>query len=103
MFLNISQILQKNICVGVSFLIKLQSQACNFIKKILQRRYFPVKLAMILTESNSQEETPSHEEITKLSLTSIRNVKKHESLEKMEEISNTNEKTSGIFWIQKNK
>ena len=97
MFLNISQILQKNICVGVSFLIKFQSQACNFIKKILQHRCFPVKLATIPTESNSQEETPSHEKITKLSLTSIRNVKKHESLEKMEEISNMNEKISGIF------
>ena len=56
-----------------------------------------MKLATIPTESNSQEETPSHEKITKLSLTSIRNVKKHESLEKMEEISNMNEKISGIF------
>ena len=56
-----------------------------------------MKLATIPTESNSPEETPSHEKITKLSLTSIRNVKKHESLEKMEEISNMNEKISGIF------
>ena len=64
---------------------------------MLQHRCFPVKLATIPTESNSPEETPSHEKITKLSLTSIRNVKKHESLEKMEEISNMNEKISGIF------
>ena len=33
MFLEISQNLQENTCVRVSFLIKLQAKACNFIKK----------------------------------------------------------------------
>ena len=32
-FLEISQISQENTCARVSFLIKLQSWACNFIKK----------------------------------------------------------------------
>ena len=32
-FLEISQNSQENTCVRVSFLIKLQTQACNFIKK----------------------------------------------------------------------
>ena len=32
-FLKISQNLQENTCVRVSFLIKLQGEACNFIKK----------------------------------------------------------------------
>ena len=33
MSLKISQNSQENTCVGVSFLIKLQSETCNFIKK----------------------------------------------------------------------
>ena len=33
MFLEISQNSQENICARVSFLIKLQAEACNFIKK----------------------------------------------------------------------
>ena len=32
-FLDISQNLQKNTCVRVSFLIELQDETCNFIKK----------------------------------------------------------------------
>ena len=32
-FLEISQNSQQNICVRVPFLIKLQAEACNFIKK----------------------------------------------------------------------
>ena len=32
-FLEISQNSQENTCARVSFLIKLQAQACNFIKK----------------------------------------------------------------------
>ena len=32
-FLEISQNLQENTCVRVSFLIKLQASVCNFIKK----------------------------------------------------------------------
>ena len=32
-FLEISQNLQENTCARVSFLIKLQALACNFIKK----------------------------------------------------------------------
>ena len=33
MFLEISQNSQENICARISFLIKLQAEACNFIKK----------------------------------------------------------------------
>ena len=32
-FLNIEQNSQKNTCVRVSFLVKLQAEACNFAKK----------------------------------------------------------------------
>ena len=66
------------------------------------------------TESNSQEETPSDEEIPKLGKTSTQNVKEHESSGKitismlqaellifknfvMGETANMNEKISGIF------
>ena len=45
-FLKISQYSQENICAGVSFLIKIQS--CNFIKKRLQLKYFPVNIAKFL-------------------------------------------------------
>ena len=41
MFLKISQILQENICVGVL-------QVCNFIKKRLRYRCFPVKIGKFL-------------------------------------------------------
>ena len=42
-FLEISQNSQKNTCVRVSFLIKLQAQACDFIKiETLSHRCFPV-------------------------------------------------------------
>ena len=33
MFLEISQNSQENTCARLSFLIKLQAEACNFIKK----------------------------------------------------------------------
>ena len=36
----------KNTCVGVSFKKTSGPQACKFIKKRLQHRYFPVKLAI---------------------------------------------------------
>ena len=32
-FIKLSQISQKNTCARISFLIKLQAQACNYIKK----------------------------------------------------------------------
>ena len=51
-FLEISRNSQESTSVRVSFLIKLQalrrSQACNFIKKRLWRRCFPVNLAKFL-------------------------------------------------------
>ena len=67
-----------------------------------------------VTESNSQEETPSNDEIPKLGETSIQNIREHESSEKitismlqaefltfkdfvMGESSNMNTKISGIF------
>ena len=45
-FLKISQNSQENSCVGDPFLIQLQ--ACNFIKKRLRHRCFPVYLAKFL-------------------------------------------------------
>ena len=47
--MKISQNSQENTYVGVSFLIKLQgSGACNFIKKRLWHRCFPVNFAKFL-------------------------------------------------------
>ena len=47
-FLKILQKSQENTCVGVSYLVKLQS-TCNFIKKKrLRRRCFPVNFAKYL-------------------------------------------------------
>ena len=40
MFLKISQNLQENICAKVSFLIRLQAEAFNFIKKRNLSRLF---------------------------------------------------------------
>ena len=47
-FLEISQHSQKNTCARVLFLIKLQTEACNFIKKRLWPRCFPVKFLKFL-------------------------------------------------------
>ena len=44
-FLDILQNSQKNSCARVSFSIKLQAEACNFIKKRLWDRCFPVNFA----------------------------------------------------------
>ena len=45
MFLEISQESQENSCARVSFLIKLQAEACNFIKKETLAQVFPVNFA----------------------------------------------------------
>ena len=45
---KISQNLQENTCARVSFLIKLQASGCNFIKKRLWHRCFPVNFANFL-------------------------------------------------------
>ena len=45
--LKISQHLQENTCAGVSFLIKLQPEACNFIKKETLPRVFPCECCEI--------------------------------------------------------
>ena len=42
------QNLQENTCARVSFLIKLQAEACNFIKKETLARCFPVNFAKFL-------------------------------------------------------
>ena len=47
-FLKISQNSQENTCARFSFLIKLQTSACNFIKKRLWHRCFPVKFSEFL-------------------------------------------------------
>ena len=41
MFLKTSQNSQENICVRVSFLVKLQASACNYIKKDTLAQTFP--------------------------------------------------------------
>ena len=48
MFLEISQNAQENTCTRVSFLIKLQAEAYNFIKKGVWYRYFPVNFVKFL-------------------------------------------------------
>ena len=47
-FLEISQNSQENTCPRVSFLIKLQVEACNVIKKDTLDRCFPVNFAKFL-------------------------------------------------------
>ena len=42
---NFANFTGENACVGASFKKVLGPQACNFIKKRLQHRYFPVKFA----------------------------------------------------------
>ena len=46
-FLKISQNLQENICARVSFLIKLQASACNFIKKETLTQMFSCEFCKI--------------------------------------------------------
>ena len=46
--LKISQYLQENICVGVPFNKVAGLQGCNFIKKRLEYRCFPVNIANFL-------------------------------------------------------
>ena len=43
-----SQNSQRDTCVRVSFLIKLQAEACNFIKKRLWYKCFPVNFTKFL-------------------------------------------------------
>ena len=46
-FLKISQHSQEKTCAGVSFLIKLQPEACNFIKKETLPQVFPCECCEI--------------------------------------------------------
>ena len=47
MFLEISQNSQENTCARVSFLIKLQVEVCNFIKKETLEQVFPCEFCKI--------------------------------------------------------
>ena len=47
-FLEILQNLQENTCASASFLIKLQAEACNFVKNRLWHRCFLVNFAKFL-------------------------------------------------------
>ena len=47
MFLEISQNSQENTCARVSFLIKLQVEVCNFIKKETLEQVFPSEFCKI--------------------------------------------------------
>ena len=51
MLLVMLQNSQKSTCARVSFLIKLQHQTCNFIKKRVRHRCFPVNFAKFLRTS----------------------------------------------------
>ena len=46
-FLETSQNSQENTCVKVSFLIKLQAETCNFIKKETLAQVFPCEFCEI--------------------------------------------------------
>ena len=55
MFLEISQNSQENTCIRVSFLIKLQASACNFIKKssltrVLSREFWDISKNSVFTK-----------------------------------------------------
>ena len=58
MFLKISQNSQENICAGVSFLIKLQASACNFIKKETLARVFSCEFCEIFKNTFLYETPP---------------------------------------------
>ena len=47
-FLKISQSSQESACARVSLLIKLQVEACKFIKKKLWYRFFPLNFEKFL-------------------------------------------------------
>ena len=55
MFLESSQISQENTCARVSFLIKLQTEACNSLKKRFWRRCFPMNFAKFFRASFYKE------------------------------------------------
>ena len=50
-FLKISQNSQEKTCSKVSFLVKFQASACNYIKKKLPHRCFPANFAKLLRSS----------------------------------------------------
>ena len=52
-FLEISQNSRENTCARVSFLTKLQDEACNFIKKRLWQCCFPAKFTKFLFLENT--------------------------------------------------
>ena len=52
-FLEISQNSQKNTCARVSFLIKLQTEACNFIKKATLGQVFSLEFCEIFKNTFS--------------------------------------------------
>ena len=56
--LRISQNSQENICARVSFLIKLQVQACNFIKKETLAQVFSCEFCEISKNTFSYRTTP---------------------------------------------
>ena len=57
-FLKISQNSQENICVRVSFLIKLQASVCNFIKKENLAQMFSCKFSEISKNTFSYRTPP---------------------------------------------
>ena len=56
-FLEIWQNSQENTCIRISFLIKLQAKACNFIKKETLTQVFPCEFCEISTNTVSYKTT----------------------------------------------
>ena len=57
-FLKFSQNLQENTCPRVSFLMKLQASACNFIKKDTLAQVLPYKFCEVFKNTASYRTTP---------------------------------------------
>ena len=55
MFLKILQNSQENTCARVSFLIKLQSSVCNFVKKDILAQVLPCEFCEISNNTFSTE------------------------------------------------
>ena len=66
MFLKISQNSQENSCARGSFLIKLQAEACNLLKKGLWHRCFLVNFVNFLKHIFCR--TPLHVEVSEISI-----------------------------------
>ena len=58
MFLEFSQNSQENTYARVSFLTKLQAEACNFIKKETMVQVFPYEFCVFISKNTFSDRTP---------------------------------------------